>query len=233
MTSALNFESRSRMTYRYGPASGNASRSCCTTGGRSGSHVEVQNSAPPVFDDKETIEELKSHCRHGEKVHGNDGLAMIGQKRKPPFIRITPPPNPSEVSCDRTFRYYEAELQQFAVDLRCSPIGVFPCHTADHGPDLLRHSGSTAMRPGSPAPVKAETCAMPADDGLRFHNDQSLLPSRPASSEPDPQNPINAVHCWSWMFPFEHSDLLAQRQYFERSIGAAAEENPASCQQRE
>jgi hypothetical protein len=35
------------------------------------------------------------------------------------------------------------------------------------------------------------------------------------------------------MFPFEHSDLLAQRQHFERSIRAAAKENPASCQQRE
>ena len=74
---------------------------------------------------------------------------------------------------------------------------------------------------------------MPADYGLRFHNGQSILPSRPDSSEPDPQHPIDAVHCWSWMFPFEHSDLLAQRQHFECSIRAAAEENPASCQQRE
>ena len=31
MTSASNFESRSRITYRYGPASGNASRNCWTT----------------------------------------------------------------------------------------------------------------------------------------------------------------------------------------------------------
>jgi hypothetical protein len=35
------------------------------------------------------------------------------------------------------------------------------------------------------------------------------------------------------MFPFEHSDLLAQRQYFERTIRAGAEKNPASCHQRE
>jgi hypothetical protein len=31
ITSALNFESWSKITYRYGPASENASRSCCTT----------------------------------------------------------------------------------------------------------------------------------------------------------------------------------------------------------
>ena len=74
---------------------------------------------------------------------------------------------------------------------------------------------------------------MPADDGLRSYYDQSILPSGPDSSEPDPEHPIDAVHCWSWMFPFEHSDLLAQRQHFERSIRAAAEEDPASCQQRE
>src|SRR3982750_2812111 len=94
-------------------------------GRRYGSHIEVQNSPTPVFNDKEAIEELKRHCRHGEKVHGNDRLAMIGQKCKPPFIRIPPPPKPSEVSGDRTFRYDETELQQFAVDLRRSPIGVF------------------------------------------------------------------------------------------------------------
>ena len=60
-----------------------------------------------------------------------------------------------------------------------------------------------------------------------------ILPSRPDSSEADAQKPIHALHCWSWMFPFEHSDLLAQREHFERSIGAAAEESPARCEQHE
>ena len=42
MTSASNFESRSRMTYRYGPASEKASRSCWTTHSAVGCRVMLK-----------------------------------------------------------------------------------------------------------------------------------------------------------------------------------------------
>jgi hypothetical protein len=72
---------------------------------------------------------------------------------------------------------------------------------------------------------------MPADDGLELYDDWSVRPPRPKLPEPHPQHAIKAVQCGARMFPFEHGDLLAKREDFERCIRAATEKDPASCRQ--
>ena len=47
--------------------------------------VEVQDPAAPVLDDEKTVEQPECQCRHGEEVEGDDHLAVILEKRKPPL----------------------------------------------------------------------------------------------------------------------------------------------------
>lgn len=42
--------------------------------------VEVQHTPPVMGNDEEAVEDAKSERRHGEEIHGGDGLPMIAQK---------------------------------------------------------------------------------------------------------------------------------------------------------
>jgi hypothetical protein len=45
--------------------------------------VEVQNSAAPMLNNEETIQQLECHCWDGEKVQGDDHFAMVSKERQP------------------------------------------------------------------------------------------------------------------------------------------------------
>lgn len=93
-------------------------------GVRAASYVEVQDPATPVFNDKEAIQQLEGERGHSEEVDRHDCLLMIGKEGEPPFAGITAPPEWSQVPGDRAFGDFEAELQQFTMDLGCAPIGI-------------------------------------------------------------------------------------------------------------
>src|ERR1700704_6310106 len=67
-------------------------------GGRMTSDVEVQDSAAPMLDHKETIEELEGQRRHGKEIKGDDHFAMIGEEGEPAFGWIAAAPNASKIS---------------------------------------------------------------------------------------------------------------------------------------
>ena len=49
-------------------------------GSRMAGDIEMQDSAAPVFNHEEAIEQLEGQCGHGEEVNGDDCLAMIGEE---------------------------------------------------------------------------------------------------------------------------------------------------------
>jgi hypothetical protein len=59
---------------------------------RSAGDIEVQDSAPPVFNHEKAIQEFESHCRNGKEIHGSNCLTMIGEKRKPALAWIAAAP---------------------------------------------------------------------------------------------------------------------------------------------
>ena len=50
--------------------------------------VEVQDATTPVLDNEEAVQELERYRRNGQKVHGDDGFAMIVEKRQPALAWI-------------------------------------------------------------------------------------------------------------------------------------------------
>ena len=47
---------------------------------RISSNVEMENSAAPMLDDKEAVQQLERQRRHGEEIEGNDDLPVILEK---------------------------------------------------------------------------------------------------------------------------------------------------------
>ena len=86
--------------------------------------VKVQDATATVLDDEEAVQQLKRQSRHGEEVDGNDHLAMVLKKGKPALCRIATMPDSLQASGNSAFRDEKPELQQFAVNLRCSPVGI-------------------------------------------------------------------------------------------------------------
>jgi hypothetical protein len=66
------------------------------------------------------------------------------------------------------------------VDARCSPKRVFAAHLANQLEGFGRHGGTTATAlTGFPPPAEAESPAVPADDRLRFDDNECGPPVSP------------------------------------------------------
>ena len=157
---------------------------------RMSSNVEVQDPAAPVLDDKEAVQQLERQRRHGEEVEGDDDLAVILEKRQPPFTWVATASNASQIPGDSPLRDNEAELQQLAVDLRGSPIRVLLRQASDQSANLLGDLRSAAAWPGSPTPVETEAGAVPADHGLGLHDDEDVGPAGPTVAERRPEESV-------------------------------------------
>ena len=65
---------------------------------------------------------------------------------------------------------------------------------------------------------------MPADDGLRFHNDEGVSPAGPNVAQDGPEEPVERGQRRSRPFALENSDLLAEGEYFEGGVTATVKE---------
>ena len=75
---------------------------------------------------------------------------------------------------------------------------------------------------------------MPADHGLRSHDEESLLPSRPDPAGQDPEELIECADSWPRVPAFQCRELLAKSQVFKKQAATRSEEaNDHSRQESE
>src|SRR5258708_7856825 len=106
------------------------------------------------------------------------------------------------------------------MDFRGSPTLVLLRQSPDQNANLLGDLRSTALRPGSPAPIETEPGAVPADDGVGFDEDQDVRPAGPTLAECRPEESVQGVQCWPWPFPFQHGKLLSEGENFQGCIAS-------------
>lgn len=137
----------------------------------------MQDLAPSVLDDKETVKQLECH---GEEVEGHQCLAVVFQKGKPPLTGVTAATTHSlQIAGHAPFGNDEAQLRQFPVDSRGSPVRVLLRQPPDQAPDFRGDLGPAAAGTRAPAPIPAETRTMPSHDGRRLHQNQHVGPVGP------------------------------------------------------
>src|ERR1035441_1270603 len=72
----------------------------------------------------------------------------------------------------------DPELEQFSMDPRPAPQRIGNAHLADQPADLQWHNRPATTASRLPAPIRPETRAMPADNGVRLNDRQSIANSR-------------------------------------------------------
>ncbi len=82
----------------------------------------------PVAQNHQTIEQLERYRRQHEEIDCRDAIDMIGQKG-PPALRWRP--TPVHIACDRRLRDRETELEQFTMNVWCTPEVICTAHRAD------------------------------------------------------------------------------------------------------
>ena len=130
--------------------------------------VEVKDASPVMTDYEKTIEQVEGDSGDRKEVHGGQGFAVIVKKRKPTLSRCrisrcTPHP-----AGDRALRYVEAEHEEFAVDARRTPGGIFNGHLKDQVTDLFGDSlpADLPSNFAKHSPIQSEPRPMPPDDGF-------------------------------------------------------------------
>src|SRR5438105_11534584 len=111
----------------------------------------------------------------------------------------------------------EAQHEQFTVNARRAPGWVLRHHTEDQLPNFRGQFFPTDRfsRLRDPTPVQSKTSAMPANDRLRIHEHERLLPGTPETTGEYPEDFVNRSHPGSGMLALQHSQLLPESEIFQ------------------
>ncbi len=93
------------------------------------------------------------------------------------------------------------------MDTRDSPRRLLGSHPANQLPDLTL-GGRSSKPTRFPMPERLEAGPMPANDGLRFYDDQRVSPLRPQAPKRDPEDPVYESQSGARPLRLEHRELL-------------------------
>src|ERR1700722_3812133 len=130
--------------------------------------VEVQDATPVMANDEKAIEQVEGDSGDRKEVHGGDGFAVIVKKRKPTLGRCRISGCTAHPAGDGALRYLEAEHEEFAMDARRTPGGIFNDYSKDQVTDLFGNSlpADLPLHFEEHGPIQSESGPMPADDGF-------------------------------------------------------------------
>src|ERR1700751_721481 len=114
--------------------------------------------------DDEGIEQIEANGRDNKQVHGGNVRRVVTQKGAP---SLTGWPSPFDhVFGDARLRDLEPELEQFAVNTRCSPKRIFDAHPPDQRAQVRLDLRPPRRRARLPAPIMAKAGPVPTHERL-------------------------------------------------------------------
>ncbi len=174
-------------------------------------HVREHKAPALEGQNDEDVEDLEPDRRHCKHVDRDDALGLVA-KEGTPGLRTGPSglrPDLFEVSRDRPFADVEAQLEQLAVDSRCTPGRILRRHLADEPPGFSPSSWAAALR--LPPPEETEPPPMPGDDRLGPDDDQVLTPPAEAVNDERPEGSATRSQVKpGWLRAEEDTELMAE-----------------------
>ena len=127
----------------------------------------------------------------------------------------------------------DAQLCQLAMHAGSSPERVGPAHV----PYQLTYFGSDAWSSGPtpsalPSPISSEPTTVPADDRLRFHDDEDALPVSPDSAQQHPKPAVDLREPRPFHGTAEHGELLPKSDILKSQLATSLEGRDESGNQR-
>ena len=169
--------------------------------------------------------------RQSEKVERHQVLCMIIQKTPSSMGRWRAMANP--ILGDGGLGNGDAQLRQLAMHAGSSPERVGPAHV----PYQRTYFGSNAWSSGPtpsalPSPISSEPTTVPADDRLRFHDDEDALPVGPDSAQQHPKLAVDIREPRPFHRTAEHGELLPKSDILESQLATSLEGRDESANKR-
>src|SRR5713226_7115463 len=148
---------------------------------------------------------------------------MIAHKGRPALGRRSPPPR--YVLGYTRLPDIDAELEQFAVDPRCTPWRVGKAHGTDQLAYLRRHLWPSPAGSRFPAPIGSEPCPVPTDHSIRLDDRQRAANIGEQPIKADEYQSVDAADEKPfWRGPPQDVDLLAQHQVLRLKLCSRSEQ---------
>ena len=179
--------------------------------------IEMNDTATVVAKDDEDEQNSEGCGRQSEKVERHQVLCMIIKKAPPSRGRWRAMAN--HILGDGGLGNGDAQLCQLAMHAGSSPERVGPAHV----PYQLTYFGSDAWSswptPSAlPSPISSEPTTVPADDRLRFHDDEDALPVSPDSAQQHPKPAVGLREPRPFHGTAEDGELLAKSDILESQL---------------
>src|SRR5215813_13200102 len=143
-----------------------------------GGQVAVDNATPVVGQDQKDVEYLEPDGGDREEIDGEDLREVVLEESAPGLRRRFTAAD--HVLADTALADVDAELEQFAMNARCTPGGILPAHPADQVPNLARDRRPSGLSvPYLPSPKQTEAFAMPGHNRFRLDEHQRRAPTAP------------------------------------------------------
>jgi hypothetical protein len=181
--------------------------------GRMASHPDMDDFSAPQLNEKEGKERAEEQVGDWQEVTGPDLMRMGVEKGGPP-LRGGPHAMLSHVLLDSPLGDVYAYLEQFATDAFSSPQAIVSGHGLKQRDRLGRDFGFPRGRLRSLSPVPAKCVTMPAEEGVRMHNEECLFPSSDSSREHYQENAISLGIRWTLHVTAKDDELLTKQRVF-------------------
>src|SRR6476660_2346618 len=174
----------------------------------------MQDLPPVVADDEKAVQNTKRERWDGEEIHCSNGLAMVSEERQPSLHGIWISRSSPDPSRDTPFREIETQLEQFAVNARCSPGRILGNHTEDQGANLFADTlpSSYLADSGDSRPIQTKPRAMPVHDGSRSDQDERLPPPGPERSQRNSEQLVQGSESTTRSLGVQSQQLLMKSQ---------------------
>ena len=183
-----------------------------------------------MTDNEEAIEETEGDRRNGEEIHGRNRFTVVGQECRPPLCGFRNSRNFPHPVQHSSFRDFEAEHPQFAMNSRRTPGWILSDHAKNEFAQFFANGLSTGPNsmPREPTPIQLESCSMPTDNGFGLNNENRPLPARPDFAQERPEELVGPRRTSPRSLPDHERKLLSQRQVFEQLIATRTEKPSAT-----
>ena len=151
-------------------------------GARMRGHAQPQNLTAGLPQDQKSIQQPERDRGDHEQIHRRDSVRVISKKRLPSLGWRTPPSR--HVLGNGGLPDIDAELEQFAMNPRCTPKRILNAHVSNELTNLQRSDWSATARSRFPPPIGSERGPVPTDHRLRFENFQGIQHARNKTIQP-------------------------------------------------
>src|SRR5260370_1875903 len=191
----------------------------------------MQDLPPVVADDEKAVQNTKRERWDGEELQRRNGLAMVAEERQPALRGIGISRSSPDPPRDAPFREIETQLEQLAVNARCSPGRILGNHPEDQGPDLFADTlpSSYLADSGDPRPIQTKPSSMPVHDGSMMDQDERLGPPGPERSQRNPEQLVQGSQSTARLLRVQGQQLPTDSQVLEDKVltGTESADQPA------